>query len=250
MFKQSLLILLGVLLGYIGGLTAVGHTEGLRLEASVGQCKYGKANDGSWYKNGYSQTIDLNTRCASLGASQTIWPTPWGLLGWRAAYVDFGTASADTFVPVVDAEANSFPSGQNCNQQTYSGCVGQFKQWGRARGVTFGPILENKIGPGTLGLEGGLFRYTSYWRVQGTIPGPSTCASCFGVDTSDWNGAKGVHWTWYAGLTYEISGFFLQMRRYHATYASQARASNNPLAIGLIAGPLYSVMVGYQWSFQ
>lgn len=241
----GLLLLLG--LAFFALSVQAAEPGGLRLEATAGKCRYGKAQDGTWYKNNYQQDLQLSTDCYSVGFSQTPFETPWGRLGWRAAYVDFGTARADTFVPVRDDEANSFPSGQNCNQQTFSGCVGQYKQWGRARGISFGPVLEKGTDYGTVGIEGGVYRYTSYWRVQGIAPGPGTCPTCGAPDTFDWNGAKGVHWTWYAGLTYELKGWFIQARRYHATYASQAKL--NPQSIGLIAGPLYSVQVGYQFKF-
>lgn len=222
------------------------HAEGLRIEALGGNCQYGKGQDGQWRKDNYATEFHLTTRCGSLGASQALWPTPAGMLGWRAAYVDFGTAKANTFVPARDDEANSFPSGQQCNQQTFSGCVGQYKQWGRARGLTLGALLEGKTGYGTFGIEGGMFRYTSYWRVQGIVPGPGTCSSCSSPETFDWNGAKGVHYTWYVGFTYEFHGLFVQLRRYNSGYASQSSKTNSPLDIGAIAGPMYSAMIGIQ----
>jgi hypothetical protein len=220
----------------------------LRYEASIGQCKYGKAQDGTWWKDGYQTETDLKTNCGSVGISQMVFDLPHAsALGWRASYVDFGIARAHTFVPVRDDQANDFPSGANCDvTNNFSGCVGEYRQSGKARGFTLGPVLEKRFNAITVGIESGLYYYYSYWAVDATIPGPGTCPTCAPMPWS-WDGARGWHTTWYVGAQVEYEGLFLRARRFNATYASQAEV--NPLFIGLISGPLYSVEAGVQWRF-
>lgn len=237
---------LGVLVALAAGCSAQEENRAnLRIEATYGLCKYGKAQDGTWYKNGYDQSFGLNSKCWSAGISQAAWHTPAGLFGYRVSYVDFGLAKADTVVPIIDAEANSHPTGANCNPSTFSGCVGHYKQAGRAKGISFGPILENQTRYGTFGVEGGFYYFHSNWHVNAELP-TTPCGGCT-PQAWEWDGAANYHTTWYTGLTYEYSGFFVQARKYHAVYASDAK--KDPLFIGLISGPLVSVQAGYQFKF-
>lgn len=222
------------------------HAEGgLRLEGGAGACRYGKAQDGTWWKNGYPTETKLDTNCLSAGLSWAPFPTPGGRLGLRVALHDFGTAKADTFVPARDADANHYPTGAACDQTTFKDCVGHYQQWGRARGISIGPLIEKDTALATVGFEAGALFYSSYWRVNGTIPGPGTCPTCTQPPFQfDWNGAAGHHTTWYLGGTLEHRGLFLRIRWYRSMSASQAQL--NPENIGLISGPLSEVMLGFQ----
>ena len=224
-------------------------SHGVRLELSAGTCRYGRNTDGAWWKENYYADFSFDrVPCGMVGVSGTPWKLFGAPFGWRMAWVDLGRPRAETYVPVLDEEANSFPSGQDCNlPASVNGCVGHFMQEGGARGISAGLLVERTHGRTTLGMEAGLYRYESWWYVMGYIPAPWTCGSCTDGLSLEWNDARGWHTTTYIGLTLEHNGWMAQIRRYGAVYAS--RAEENPLLVGAIAGPLVQVTAGYQWKF-
>lgn len=244
MFKALILLAAAALFGA----TLDARADGLRLEATYGMCKYGKGSDGSWRKDGYPTYTSLTNNCYGIGISQTPFPTIAGKLGYRVSYIDFGLARADAVVPMRDDEANSYPDGNHCDTSTWSGCLGYYSQGGRAKGVSFGPILEQTFKYGTLGAEAGFYFYHSNWNVHAILP-YSDCGGTCQQQAWEWDGASGYHLSPYLGLTYSFHGFFVQYRRYTNIYASQVSVTNNELAYGLIGGPLSSVQVGMQIQF-
>jgi hypothetical protein len=248
--KLALLILA---LALILGALPKAHAGELRVEVDAGACNYGKATDGSWWKETYAADYGLTAPCWSAGLSRMTWHRGTSAAGWRVSWVDLGRAKAVTNVPAVDAEANNFPTGENCDPHgdpdvPFTGCVGLYDQSGRARGIAFGPVLERSFGKWTLGAEAGAYYYNSWWRVNGTQPAPGTCPNCNGRPmTFYWDHVNGWHTTWYIGMTVERAGWYAKVRRYDSIYAS--RTDQNWQFIGLIAGPLLSVNAGYQWRF-
>lgn len=222
----------------------------VRVELTAGQCRYGKSEDGSWWKQGYDADFDLTVPCGSVHISST----PWGLgsykTGWRLGWNDLGRPKATTMVPVRDDEANSHPTGENCNLTNGSNCVGYYRQTGGAYGISLAGIIERQVGKVTLGAEAGVFYYRSWWFVFGEHPAHGTCTSCAPGHQQQytWDMARGNHTTTLLGATAEYDGWFLHVRRYSAVYASNLE--KDPLAYGLIAGPLVQTSFGYQWKWQ
>src|SRR6185503_11999865 len=208
-----------------------------------------RAPDGSWWKEHYDASFDFNVPCGAVALSST----PWGLgsykIGWRLGWYDLGRPNAVTKVPVLDAEANNFPTGEDCNLLTGSGCIGLYRQTGGAYGIALSAITERKFGPVTLGAEVGAYYYRSWWFVFGEHPANGTCQNCYPMQQQyTWDYARGNHTTALIGATAEWEGWFLHVRRYSAVYASNAE--QNPLYVGLIGGPLLQTSFGYQFKFQ
>lgn len=244
--RAAILLFIVALMALMGHRDA--NAEGLRVELTAGTCRYGKATDGSWWKDNYPAEYDLTVPCGAVHVSST----PWGLgsykTGWRLGFVDLGRPKATTNVPLIDAEANSFPSGADCFPHSGAGCVGKFQQTGGAYGLTASAIIERSYGKLTLGAEAGIFYYRSWWLVLGEWPAPGTCPACTDRQEFSWDHARGNHGTSLLGLTAEYQGWLLHVRRYSQVYAS--KTDENPGNIGLIGGALVSVNAGYQWKFQ
>jgi hypothetical protein len=221
-----------------------------RVEITGGSCRYGHSPDGSWWKEGYESSFNLKVPCGSVALSST----PFGIgsykIGWRLGWNDLGRPKATTKAPVLDEEANSYPTGENCNLLTGSGCVGLYRQTGGAYGASLSAVVERKFGGLTLGGEVGALHYRSWWFVFGEHPAHGTCTNCPPGHQQQytWDMARGNHTTTLMGLTAEYSGWFLHVRRYSAVYASNAE--QNPLYVGLIGGPLVQTTFGYQWKWE
>lgn len=215
---------------------------------TVGKCSYGKGQDGSWRKQGYMEEYDFKVPCGAVHLSSTPWALGSYRTGWRLGWADLGRPEATTMVPVLDEEANSFPTGENCNVATGSGCVGLYRQTGGAYGVALSGIAERKVGGFTFGAEAGFYFYRSWWYVFGEQPAPGSCKACgTSVVNIGWDKATANHTTYLLGVTAEYRGFLLHVRRYNAIYASDGV---NSLHVGAISGPLVSVQIGYQWKWQ
>lgn len=218
-----------------------------RAELTGGICQYGRAGDGSWWKERYEADFNLRVPCASVAVSKAPWALGAQRFGFRLAWNDLGRPNATTTVPVLDDEANGFPNGAACDLLTGSGCVGRYRQEGGAYGLSLAALMERRFGGVTLGAEFGILYYRSWWYVLGEHPAPGTCESCGYQHRYSWDLARGNHTTTLVGVTAEYAGWFFHLRRYSAIYASNAET--HPLYIGLIAGPLIQSSVGYQWKF-
>jgi hypothetical protein len=222
--------------------------EGVRAELSVGTCRYGRAQDGSWWSERYRHDFDYTVRCGIAALSAAPWKLGRGSIGWRVAWVDLGTAKADTDRLARDDEDQSGirHNGDECNAETWQGCVGRWEQRGSAHGVSIGLLAERTHGRTTIGMEAGMYRFKSAWVVHGTLPAPGTCAAC-PIALLHWDMARAWHTTPYIGVMAEHRGWFAQLRRYSAIYASRAKV--DPLMHGAIGGPLVQITAGYTWKF-
>ena len=213
--------------------------EPLRLEAQVGQCEYGKTAIGGWWNDAYPTNIDLKSSCWQLGASRIERNYWWGNLGWRVAYVDLGRYKADNQFAVRDDQQFTSFDPSECDRKTLKNCVGRGKMNGRARGVTFTAITEQKWDPMTFGLEAGAFIYYNRFDVA-VYP---IYEGDFGVTPNAW----GDWWiTPVIGLTANYKYLFATLRTYLDVKAHERGCQG---CSGITEGPAWQATLGVQVSF-
>jgi hypothetical protein len=149
MFKQTVIGLTCFLLGLVGGLGAVSHSQ-VRLEASVGRCEAKGKDQGQWWTDMGAEMVSekIQSSCYQVGVSELTHRISSLSLGWRASYVDLGALSI--------------------GEEAFGG-VGPQPHWtatgsGYVRGVSFGAIAEKPFGYWKLTAEGGFLGYQSGWE--------------------------------------------------------------------------------------
>jgi len=173
-FLAAMLIGAGITI-YVA-VTSRAAAEEPRFEVMGGQCRYGKVGNYVWFNDHYQHALDMTAACSMMGISRLTGSFGWSYLGWRVAYVDFGTARTNAVFPMVDTEQPSHPGGSNCNAATLSGCLGRGIGEQTARGISAGVIAERDIWGARAGAELGLFVYEGAWRVAITPHPPGNFA--------------------------------------------------------------------------
>lgn len=200
------------------------RAEGLRLELGRGQCEQNRGGKGSWWNDHYRTFIDLNDGCQQIGFSATPWKWRGNDLGVRFAYVDLGRVRINSEMAARDEDQLSNPDGSACDWSNGSGCLINVKGDGHPRGFTAGAILERKVGPAVLGVEGGLFAYYNRFRVVVTAyPDPSATPNWSWYH--DWDLARGWNATPYLGANLRLGWLTASVRTY-AKVVAHSREEN------------------------
>lgn len=225
MFKQTLIGLTCFLLGLVGGLTAVSHSQGLRVEALGGQCEYGKVGHKVWYSDNYPHELSMRDGCVFLGLSKIDRNHGRMHFGWRLGYTDLGIARAHGIYPTMHED--EITDGRNCDQSTQHGCLVKGFGYQTAKGMTAGMVVEfDSFKGSTIGLEGGGFVYYGRWVVD-IAPYPDATSRPSGH--ADWSGVMA---TPFYGATFRY-GYLMAMGR---NYMRVKAAEHNCAACSGVAG--------------
>jgi hypothetical protein len=144
--------------------TAYQAWSGPELQLELGQCRFGKAPDGTFYQSDYHTSNYLTPRCASFGLADKF--ERGGRLGWRVAYLVAGSIEArdNTFIRNDDGLRN-IPCDPGV---TVAGCHATMNGSGNMRGVSFSLTGDLKLGPVTAIGEGGLLFFKSQFKATAT----------------------------------------------------------------------------------
>ncbi len=226
MFKQTVIGVTCFLLGLVGGLSAISHSQGLRVEALGGACEYGKVGHKVWYSDNYPHELDMQDGCMFLGFSKIDRGQGRMHFGWRLGYTDLGQASAFGVYPT--KHEDEVTDGTNCDPVTQHGCLVKGMGFQSARGVTAGMVVEfDALKGSSLGLEGGAFVYYGRWFVDiASFPDFNKQAINTTLDWSGW------HATPFVGATFRY-GYLMVMAR---SYMRVKAAEHNCDACSGVAG--------------
>lgn len=242
MFKQSLLVLSGLLVGYIGGMGAIGHSQTLRLELNAGIATHALAPEGSWWYEGFDTKTKLTTGSYSAGAIWTPIKRGDWTFGGRVGYANLGTVQSWNSFPIFeDGTHRDARVNPNCNHANLEGCTGAYNGQGKASGYYLGPVAEKNFGGFSVGGEFGVFKYKSSWTAD-SVRGVDANGQPWCTFGGDWDLARAEHVTSYLGAHLRIDWLQVSARRYSSVIAS--RASVDPMFVGMTSGPVWTVMVG------
>lgn len=251
-FNKTLFGLLCALLGFLGGMVAVGHSQSLRFEMGAGLTQHQLAPEGSWWYDGFDKHTKLLVGSWKTGFLWTpIKSGEWDF-GVRGGYADLGKTKAENSFPVFeDGSSRDARVNPNCDHATFSGCVGRFDGQGHTKGWYLGPALEYHLLPDmTLSAELGAYVYRSDWiaksfRIVDPAGGDFTPVVMQGVV---WNNAKATHVTPYIGGGFRFMWFTLDARFYNQVHASNMAVNKD--FIGMTSGPVWSLMAGFSIPLQ
>ena len=218
------------------GLPTTAQAEGWRFEALGGRCNQTLTGDGVWWNSAYPNDAETSSTCFQVGVSRIETTYRSWDIGWRMAYVDFGTLRWQASYPLLDSEQHTVnPSGENCNQMTLEGCVGKGDHKQTARGVSIGAIAEKKLGPFVAGGDIGIYVYDSKFsfRIEST---PINGGSTYG----------GLWMTPYLGLTLRYEWLMAQGRVYANIKAHESGCGG---CSGVTNGPATQFLVGLSIPF-
>ncbi len=174
MFKQTLLCLLGVALGYIGGMTAVGHTQTqstldrVTFDVGAGDSKYKQPPDGTWVQRQFRNSERMIDNVQSVGFS---WKanSDWTL---GLHYAQLGSAFIDADIitcPEDDCSKRAAvdPNRPECKEgyAPSKTCAYRFRSEGSARGVLLSAAYR-LFNIGALGVDAriGAFPHQVKWN--------------------------------------------------------------------------------------
>lgn len=124
------------------------QAQAIDLELSVGHTKFGKTGNGTWYQNGFENTLDLKSTSWAVGVSG--YATDW--MRWRAQWSNLGKLS--TFAKGVNDP--NYNGVDNC----YDPCENHktYKTEGGLSGLSMTLAPEMHIAGGVKGfVEAGVF---------------------------------------------------------------------------------------------
>ena len=136
--KRAALFLLGFLAGGIVFNAIQGRSAELELE--LGQCRFGRAHDGTFYDSTMSPRLYLTPRCAELGIADRFSGSPWG---WRISLLTTGAVeSRDSLAPMNDGYYDPNP----CTDEHWANCHSLFGGTGRMQGISFAVTRRYDLG--------------------------------------------------------------------------------------------------------
>jgi hypothetical protein len=209
--------LIALFLAYYTPVKASGLTEGLRLELQAGQCQQNRGGKGSWWNDHYPEFLDLNDGCRQVGLSARPWQWRGYDVGWRVAYVNLGAVRINSVMAYRDDEQLSNPDGSSCTWGTPGphegrGCLMRVNGGGRARGFSFGGLIERQISDFVVGAEAGLFVYHNHFTVRITAhPDESQTPDWWWMK---WDLARGPNATPYLGANVRYGWLTASVRSY------------------------------------
>jgi hypothetical protein len=130
------------------------------IQLELGQCRFGKAPDGTFYQSDYQTTNYLTPRCMSLGLADKF--EKGGRIGWRVAYIVTGSIEArDNLFIRNDDGLRSIP----CDPPNFvAGCHATMNGSGNMRGLSFSGTADLPLGPVTVTGEMGLLFFKSQFK--------------------------------------------------------------------------------------
>ena len=218
------------------GLPTMAQAEGWRLEALGGRCNQTLTGDGVWWNSAYPNNAETATTCFQIGVSRIETTYRSWDIGWRMAYVDFGTLRWKASYPLLDSEQHTVnPSGENCNRTTYQGCVGKGDHKQTTKGVSLGMIGEHNFGPFRLGGDVGMYVYRSRFSARIGIDQDGGAFEFDGLGISP-----------YLGLTGRYGWLMVTGRYYNEIKAHQSGCGD---CSGVTNGPATQFLAGFSIPF-
>lgn len=188
MFKQTLLCLLGVALGYIGGMQAVSKAQEKALlegkttfDLGAGECRYTRAPNGTWRQDEFPNSFRTVDNCQSLGFSFDL--NKYWTFGIH--YVSLGSVALDAVaVTCPNDDCNNTRdsskdfSRADCLKWNEDNCAYRWVSGGNAKGA-LATAAYRLFDMGALGFDirGGLFfhqlKYSAVVENMGCPDAPS-----------------------------------------------------------------------------
>lgn len=132
--KALALVCLGFALGVLGTGLATD------LEIEYGQCRFGKAQDGTFYDSKMNPNLYLTPRCAEIAVGSKFRGSTYG---WRVGFIQSGSVeSRDSLAPMHDGVYNPNP----CSNEHWANCHSLFGGSGRMRGISVALTKEADLG--------------------------------------------------------------------------------------------------------
>ena len=206
-----------------------------RLEAQLGQCKYGLAPEGIWWNDSYPTSIDRRNACFQLGVSRIEAKKDWADIGWRASYVDLGKLRADNQFAMRDDEQFEEFDPHRCDLATQRNCVGRGVISQQARGLLLAGLVERDFGGVRLGLDAGGYLYHGRFKVALIQQG--TGKEIAHLDWSGWRITPSV------GLTATYGVAFATIRGFGSVQAAEHNCGG---CSGITMGPAWAAFIGVQ----
>jgi hypothetical protein len=186
------------------------------LQLEYGQCRFSKAQNGTYYDQALNPRLYLTPRCAEIGIANKFGGSTWG---WRIGYISSGSVeSRDSRAWINDG---NWSDPRPCPEAT-NNCQAIVGGSGRMEGVSFTLTKERKLaGKWWLRGEGGLMFFRHYFHghahpegfdstpliLDGTFKG--TPDRWEGLDqSSDWKGWPVPR----AGLQFGFGPIYLSAR--------------------------------------
>lgn len=175
------------LAGFILAIGLSGKATELLVE--YGQCRFGKATDGTFYDSKMSPKLYLTPRCAEVGIAKKFAGSSWG---WRIGFLQSGSVeSRDSRAPMNDGLYFSEP----CSDEHWMNCHSLFGGSGRMHGFSFAITKDKQLGGlwWTRGEVGVLFFehfFNGYAKPQDYNGGAVVAAGAINGTAQKWEGGS------------------------------------------------------------